>query len=51
MVRRLRAEHPDVLEIETDNAEDNVHMLAVNHRLGYRFYRRTSQFQLDVPAP
>ncbi|MCX5174127.1 GNAT family N-acetyltransferase [Streptomyces virginiae] len=51
MVRRLRAEHPDVLEIETDNAEDNVHMLAVNHRLGYRSYRRTSQFQLDVPAP
>ncbi|MFG2236322.1 GNAT family N-acetyltransferase [Streptomyces sp. NPDC048723] len=51
MVRRLRAEHPGVTEIETDNAEDNVHMLAVNHRLGFRSYRRTHEFQLDVPAP
>ncbi|WP_251071785.1 GNAT family N-acetyltransferase [Streptomyces sp. ISL-43] len=50
MVRRLRAEHPGVVEIETDNAEDNVHMLAVNHRLGFRSYRRTREFQLDVPA-
>ncbi|WP_404962600.1 GNAT family N-acetyltransferase [Streptomyces sp. 147326] len=50
MVRRLRAEHPDVVEIETDNADDNVHMLAVNHRLGFRSYRRTREFQLDVPA-
>ncbi|WP_244905318.1 GNAT family N-acetyltransferase [Streptomyces agglomeratus] len=50
MVRRLRAEHPDVVEIETDNAEDNVHMLAVNHRLGYRSYRRTLEFQLDLPS-
>ncbi|MFD9224349.1 GNAT family N-acetyltransferase [Streptomyces sp. NPDC060064] len=50
MVRRLRAEHPGVVEIETDNADDNVHMLAVNHRLGFRSYRRTREFQLDVPA-
>ncbi|MFD7260152.1 GNAT family N-acetyltransferase [Streptomyces sp. NPDC059874] len=50
MVRRLRAEHPDVVEIETDNADDNIHMLAVNHRLGFRSYRRTREFQLDVPA-
>lgn len=50
MVRRLRAEHPGVAEIETDCAEDNVHMLAVNHRLGFRSYRRTREFQLDVPA-
>ncbi|MFI8517602.1 GNAT family N-acetyltransferase [Streptomyces sp. NPDC085481] len=50
MVRRLRAEHPGVVEVETDNAEDNVHMLAVNHALGYRSYRRTREFQLDVPA-
>ncbi|MEU9109139.1 GNAT family N-acetyltransferase [Streptomyces xanthophaeus] len=50
MVLRLRAEHPDVTEIETDNADDNVHMLAVNHRLGFRSYRRTREFQLDVPA-
>lgn len=50
MVGRLRAEHPGVVEIETDNAEDNVHMLAVNHRLGFRSYRRTREFQLDLPA-
>ncbi|WP_405526275.1 GNAT family N-acetyltransferase [Streptomyces avidinii] len=48
MVRRLRAEHPDVVEIETDNAQDNIHMLAVNHRLGFRSYRRTHEFQLDL---
>lgn len=50
MVRRLRAEHPGVVEVETDNADDNVHMLAVNHRLGFRSYRRTREFQLDVPT-
>ncbi|WJV48273.1 GNAT family N-acetyltransferase [Streptomyces flavofungini] len=50
MLRRLRAEHPDVTEIETDNADDNVHMLAVNHALGFRPHRRTREFQLDVPT-
>ncbi|MFD7325740.1 GNAT family N-acetyltransferase [Streptomyces sp. NPDC059875] len=50
MVRRLRAEHPGVVEIETDNADDNGHMLAVNHRLGFRSYRRTREFQLDLPT-
>ncbi|WNF29307.1 GNAT family N-acetyltransferase [Streptomyces sp. C11-1] len=50
MVCRLRAEHPDVVEIETDNAEDNVHMLAVNRELGFRSYRRTRELQLDVQA-
>ncbi|MFE5720494.1 GNAT family N-acetyltransferase [Streptomyces erythrochromogenes] len=50
MARRLRDEYPGVVEIETDNADDNVHMLAVNHRLGFRSYRRTREFQLDVPT-
>lgn len=50
MVRRLHAEHPHVVEIETDNAEDNVHMLAVNLALGFRSYRRTHEFQLDLPT-
>ncbi|MEU9028962.1 GNAT family N-acetyltransferase [Streptomyces sp. NPDC048383] len=50
MLRRLHTEHPGVIEIETDCAEDNVHMLAVNHALGFRSYRRTREFQLDVPA-
>lgn len=50
MVRQLRAEYPGVVEIETDNADDNVHMLAVNHRLGFSSYRRTCELQLDVPT-
>ncbi|WP_455353345.1 hypothetical protein [Streptomyces sp. SYSU K217416] len=39
-----------MVEVETDNAEDNVHMLAVNRELGFRFYRRTREYQLDVPT-
>ncbi|MGI5284410.1 GNAT family N-acetyltransferase [Nonomuraea polychroma] len=50
MVRRLRAEHPGITEIETDNAQDNVHMLAVNQRLGFREHRRSHEYQLDVQA-
>ncbi|WP_431914455.1 GNAT family N-acetyltransferase [Nonomuraea jabiensis] len=50
MVRRLRAEHPGIAEIETDNAQDNTHMLAVNWRLGFRSHRRTHQYQLDLPT-
>ncbi|WP_254705865.1 GNAT family N-acetyltransferase [Streptomyces vilmorinianum] len=48
MLRRLRAEHPGVSEIETDNAEDNVHMIAVNRQLGFRSCRRTHRYQLDL---
>ncbi|WP_327280886.1 MULTISPECIES: GNAT family N-acetyltransferase [unclassified Streptomyces] len=50
MVRRLRGEHPGIVEIETDNAQDNTHMLAVNRRLGFRFHRSTHEYQLDLPA-
>ncbi|MGW6565822.1 GNAT family N-acetyltransferase [Streptomyces sp. NPDC054975] len=50
MVRRLRAEHPGIVEIETDNAQDNTHMLAVNRRLGFRFHRSTHEYQLDLTA-
>ncbi|GIG69232.1 GNAT family N-acetyltransferase [Phytomonospora endophytica] len=50
MVRRLRAERPDIVEIETDNALDNTHMIAVNRRLGFRAYRRTHEYQLDLPT-
>ncbi|MFJ4682529.1 GNAT family N-acetyltransferase [Streptomyces sp. NPDC088789] len=48
MVRRVRADHPTVTEIETDNADDNTHMLAVNERLGFRAYRRTCVYQLEL---
>ncbi|MEU7900236.1 GNAT family N-acetyltransferase [Nonomuraea sp. NPDC049152] len=50
MVRRLRAEHPGIAEIETDNAQDNTHMLAVNRRLGFRSHRRSHEYQLDLPT-
>jgi GNAT superfamily N-acetyltransferase len=47
MLEWLRAEWPAVQEIETDNAEDNTHMLAVNERLGFRPLRQTRQYQCD----
>lgn len=48
MLDWLRAEWPAVREIETDNAEDNDHMLAVNERLGFRPLRKTRQYQYDL---
>lgn len=50
MLRWLRADWPYVREIETDNAEDNIHMLAVNERLGFRPLRQTRQYQADPAA-
>ncbi|MBY8846644.1 GNAT family N-acetyltransferase [Streptomyces sp. SP2-10] len=50
MAVRLLTDHPHVTEIETDNAEDNVHMLAVNRELGFHAYRRTCEYQLDLTA-
>ncbi|MBB4984696.1 GNAT family N-acetyltransferase [Streptomyces nymphaeiformis] len=50
MLRRLRVEHPGIVEIETDNAQDNTHMLAVNRQLGFRFHRSTHEYQLDLPT-
>jgi GNAT superfamily N-acetyltransferase len=50
MLDWLRAEWPAVQEIETDNAEDNAHMLAVNKRLGFRPLRQTRQYQCDPRA-
>jgi GNAT superfamily N-acetyltransferase len=47
MLRWLREDWPGVREIETDNAEDNTHMLAVNERLGFRPLRQTRQYQVD----
>jgi GNAT superfamily N-acetyltransferase len=47
MLDWLRAEWPAVREIETDNAEDNEHMLTVNERLGFRPLRKTRQYQCD----
>ncbi|MGK5554195.1 GNAT family N-acetyltransferase [Actinomadura kijaniata] len=48
MLDWLRAERPEVREIETDNAGDNVHMLAVNRELGFRPQRESREYQADA---
>jgi GNAT superfamily N-acetyltransferase len=48
MLEWLRAERPEVREIETDNADDNVHMLAVNEELGFRRLREYRDYQADA---
>ncbi|MBO2453342.1 GNAT family N-acetyltransferase [Actinomadura barringtoniae] len=48
MLDWLSRERPEVREIETDNAGDNVHMLAVNEELGYRRQRETREYQASA---
>ncbi|GAA2595688.1 GNAT family N-acetyltransferase [Actinomadura fulvescens] len=53
MLDWLRHERPEVREIETDNAGDNVHMLAVNEELGFRHQRESREYQAsaaDLPG-
>jgi GNAT superfamily N-acetyltransferase len=49
MLVALRAERPDVTEIETGNSTANQHMLAINQRLGFRPWREVNSWQGDVP--
>ncbi|MEU6163201.1 GNAT family N-acetyltransferase [Streptomyces tanashiensis] len=51
MLRTLKDTHPGIVEIETDNADDNTHMLAVNRCLGFRPQQIVHEYQLDLPAP
>jgi GNAT superfamily N-acetyltransferase len=48
MLEWLRTERPEIREIETDNADDNVHMLAVNEELGFRRQREYRDYQADA---
>jgi GNAT superfamily N-acetyltransferase len=48
MLRHVQAEHPEITEVQTDNADDNRHMLAVNTALGFRPRRRTVAYQMDL---
>ncbi|ACY98064.1 MULTISPECIES: GNAT family N-acetyltransferase [Thermomonospora] len=48
MLQWLRTERPEVREIETDNADDNSHMLAVNEELGFRHQRDYLDYQADT---
>ncbi|WP_327351437.1 GNAT family N-acetyltransferase [Streptomyces sp. NBC_01304] len=50
MVRTLKDTYPAIVEIETDNADDNTHMLAVNRRLGFRSQQIVHEYQLDLPG-
>ena len=45
MLRWLREEEPQVRRMDTDNAADNAHMIAINERLGYRVVGRYVEWQ------
>ncbi len=48
MLLRLRSERPDVTELLTGNAASNQWMLAINDRLGFRFWAEVHGWQGDV---
>lgn len=48
MLGLVRARFTGISEVQTDNADDNRHMLAVNTQLGFRPLRRTVEYQLDL---
>ena len=45
MLRWLREDQPQVVSIDTWNAESNDHMIAVNEQLGYRVMGRGLEWQ------
>ena len=48
MMLWLRADQPQVLTVDTWNAESNDHMIDVNKALGYQILGRGLQFQRDL---
>ncbi|TDB87512.1 GNAT family N-acetyltransferase [Actinomadura sp. KC216] len=50
MLQWLAEARPEVREIETDNAGDNAHMLAVNEELGFRMERESMEYLAPVDA-
>lgn len=48
MLRRTREEYPLISAVQTDNTDDNRHMLALNTALGFRPLRRTVEYQLTL---
>lgn len=48
MLRRLHAEHPQITEVETTAADDAAGVLALDEQLGFRPYRRTHAYRLQV---
>lgn len=47
-LRNLRREIPGVLRLETWNALENSHMIAINERLGFQIVERVDQYQLAL---
>jgi GNAT superfamily N-acetyltransferase len=50
MLDRLVRDRPDLERIETWNAEDNVHMLAINRRLGFQPVDTQLEWELETAA-
>jgi GNAT superfamily N-acetyltransferase len=48
MAQRLLAEHPEIREVRTGNAEENVHMRRINTELGFRPARVAEERQVAV---
>jgi GNAT superfamily N-acetyltransferase len=48
MAQRLLAEHPEIREVRTGNAEENVHMRRINTELGFRPARVAEERQAAV---
>jgi mycothiol synthase len=50
MMRWLRTERPEVMRVVTSTSADNVHMIAVNHAIGYRIIRRLIWVETSAAA-
>jgi GNAT superfamily N-acetyltransferase len=48
MLRWLAEAEPQVRIVDTANAADNQHMIAINERLGFRLLRYTQEWQRDL---
>jgi len=46
MIRQVRSSHPEAAVIKTSNSETNEAMRAINQRVGFRRYRRYSEYQV-----
>lgn len=48
MLERILRERPDVVDVRTGNADSNVPMLDINHRLGFKPYIAHTGWQLEL---
>ena len=48
MIQKVLRERPVVKRIRTGNANSNAPMLAINHELGFKFYKSQVVWQLEV---